>query len=951
MSTIKKLPTPGKNPLNNHIIDASQFKQKNGSLCADVNLPTCHLVILSPSFGCPGIFAKDEKIVLYVLADFNFYSVHQDKEEPDCLAERVINYHLKINKWKDGQQQKENSCIKDELLYAKGTAAGHITCTLLDYLHETKVEMPSGKTGTRTVTLPPERRIYSDEGKKDLIACIRDSTRDYYLRRNQKTPNPKDKPQPPAEPDQLKQRPDLPFLYKIELDTEGMQSNAKPVLDTLYDVAWFIVTEKRNAIEFGELQDLACEYVACDKSRELKPTKLFKVKDGKVDFSSFDEKSSIQAYHPFTISSKDHLNLGQLSDVHISARQAAFRQSPVHVFERGVEGAEGVLDKCKEPIGKIFNSSLESFSDMLIQMAQDKNLDAIVITGDLVDHAYNFNPNRDCSKVGTLWTYMNRSDPKNDSLYQPYIDNLAVLSLFKYCYDTYQKPIFLISGNHDNYKDIFGISPRVGSTKGALRGNSGLAADHNLTIFEACLMYGPAYHEYFKGNFQSPYADWFYHLFTPLTDYRVTYKDQCIVGLGWGDDEDIMNTGVFSADFTLYRSSESISDEQLELLNAAAQKGTQRVVCTHYPFVSYDVGLGITSNGSVNCNDVLETVDLYSQGTFKKNRAEAYQMLQDKQFHYTLSGHSHRSGLYSGDLKHQMGRKNYEVTGKEIPLSPMPLKTQSCNMIVSGCSGPVGVQNNYESLDTGLGSFGLDYPSGNHITLTPGSEKIKRVIPQDSTAKPRFAVSMDYLDIMGREVSLGTLGKIVGSQNMADQEGKAGAFTSIESNADGTSYTFTLNPKLPKQQFIKSIHIVMYDAAPNNFKAYKLDVSPTVGSGVMGVLDGKKANNFKESVLATSGKKTPTFLAITFNDSLSGTQGYTQYNFDSPWTYPIEFIDKKIVVEQALRRERELDNYQIAREVALVNGYVIRRHPDNGELPDFGWYNKTFDFKYPGKIK
>ena len=935
MSEIKDLPTPGKNPLNNHTIDLNQCTVKNGTVKADVNLTTCHLVILSPSFGCPGVFESDEKIVLYALADFNFYSVQQDKDDPDCLTERVINYHLKINKWSDGQQQKENSCIEDKLLYTKGTAAKNITCTLMDYLHERKV--PAGKGGSTTI--PPDRRIYADKEKTDLVACIRKSTRDYYLRINQVPPNPKDDPKPPEEPGELKQRPPLPFLYKIELDTKGMQP--KPVPDTLYDISWIILTEKRNAIEFGELQDLACEYIACDKSRELKPEYLYKVTDGKINFAEQDKSSPIQSYHPFIVSNKDKLNFGHLSDVHISARQVAFRESKACVFEGGVLTDTSCVSG--EPIGKLFNSSLESFSDMLKTMMTDDEIHAIVITGDLVDHAYNFNPAAKYSKPGELWTLMERSNPDNQKHYQPYIDNLAVLSLFKHCYDIYKKPIFLITGNHDNYKDIFAISPRVGSEKGIVRGNSGLPADHNLTIYEACLMYGPKYHEYFNGNFQAPYADWFHHLFTPLTDYRFTFKQQSVVGLGWGDSEEILNTGIFSLDMTLYRAAESVSDKQLELINAASkegQEGSQRLICSHFPFVSYDVSLGITTQGSVNCNDWLETVDLYSQGTFKKNRADVYQLLHDKKFHYTLSGHSHRSGVYAGSMHTSYGRKNFIVNGKEIPHDATEnLSSTQCNMIVSGCSGPIGVQNNYtDPTKKGLGSFGLDYPSGNSVNFT--NNTIKRIIPKAPTAKPRFAVALDYLDIMGRESSLLTVGKLVGSRN-----GKAGVFESIVSDPTGSTFTFTLNRELPEEKFIESINIVAY--VGGKFKAYSMSLK---GSSVL-VASVEDADALVEKVIAQN-KSVKTFLALTFNQALANTVGYKQYNFDSPWTYPIEIVDRQAEMKKMLEAGGggELSDDEIEQQVKMVSGYELRRHSKFGEIPNFGWYNETFSYNYPGKL-
>jgi hypothetical protein len=82
----------------------------------------------------------------------------------------------------------------------------------------------------------------------------------------------------------------------------------------------------------------------------------------------------------------------------------------------------------------------------------------------------------------------------------------------------WRKPIFLIAGNHENYADIYAISPRTKGTlsdkakeepgSGWRRANEGVPADHNLSIYEACLMYGPDYSYWSKNpNFEKEYAD------------------------------------------------------------------------------------------------------------------------------------------------------------------------------------------------------------------------------------------------------------------------------------------------------------------------------------------------------------------------------------------------------------------------------------------------------------
>jgi hypothetical protein len=890
-------------------------KSSDGILFFDFKLHTCHATILSPSFGSPGVFEPGKPITLYVLADERFYTAHQKDE--NSFAEKVINFHLKITPWNSTKK------LEDKLIYPKGSASSHITCTYLSDLRPHK-----GADGEQ---LPAEIRIRNKEQK--LVACIRESTRDYYINGSAVGAETADK-------DGVI-KPARPFLFQIDLKPDGMNEEIKP--DVFYDCAWFINNEHPHTSDeaFCELQDLDCRQFAKEKSPKLLPKSLLKVKEGKVDFAHFDDASPIQAFHPFMVSSKPHLNIGQLSDVHISSRQATFRKSGVRVLE-GLNSTP--------TIGELVNTTLDSFSDMLKQMANDATIDAIVITGDLIDYNHNLMPPPEIANAGTLWDMLHHDKHPKEELYPRYLDSLVIFSLLKSYYDKpkWNKPIFLISGNHENYQDMYGISPRIGdsfpgvSNKGIKRANPGVPADHNLTIYEACLMYGPDFGWYSKTtNFKKTYADWFYRIFTPLTDYRFTFQKQSIVALGWGDDESIMNLSALGSDTTLYRATNSVSNAQLELINEAAAAGTQRLICTHYPFASYDVNHCLGKEGKINCNDLLPEFDHFSQGTFKKNRAAVYKLVADSKFHFTLSGHSHRAGIYAGSFENGQ-RPTYTVHGHEIPLdaAPMPGKDK-CNMVVSGCSGPIGTQNHYATLEEkGLGGWGLDYPSGNHLSLAPGSETIKRIIPKNtSTAKPRFAVALDYMDIIGRE----------------DDKDHHGVFTSIVSDATGACFTFTVNENLPATHFIKEIALVAY-----------LDDSPKVGRVYPMALLAKgervfeaKLEEASKRVVATkltpsSANKfaVPTLFRVTFNTALSGLTGYTQYNFDTPWTYPIEIVDRKAEMRKMLEAggRGDLTANEIEQQVNLVSGYELKRHQKFGEVPDFKWYNKNFGYGFPHTI-
>ena len=142
-------------------------KVKDGKTVLNYDIPTCHVTILSPSFGSPGVFEPGKPITLYVLTDKDF--LDQYNKDPKYLAEKIINFHLKITPWKPCKG------LEDKLLYAKDTASSHITCTFLGDLRGKTVHTPGPGGGTRTY-IPPETRI--KHNKEKLVACIRESTRD-----------------------------------------------------------------------------------------------------------------------------------------------------------------------------------------------------------------------------------------------------------------------------------------------------------------------------------------------------------------------------------------------------------------------------------------------------------------------------------------------------------------------------------------------------------------------------------------------------------------------------------------------------------------------------------------------------------------------------------------------------------------------------------------------------
>ncbi|XXQ52314.1 hypothetical protein ACA040_000956 [Xenophilus aerolatus] len=112
-----------------------------------------------------------------------------------------------------------------------------------------------------------------------------------------------------------------------------------------------------------------------------------------------------------------------------------------------------------------------------------------------------------------------------------------------------------------------------------------------MTIYEACLAYGPTYGQALTGyNFDGGQFDWFYALFTPLADVVYAYgakpeeksgagASQVIAALGWGVNENFKNLWDTKAlskigvdrqgAGILPRATESFSADQLKLVTQA----------------------------------------------------------------------------------------------------------------------------------------------------------------------------------------------------------------------------------------------------------------------------------------------------------------------------------------------------------------------------------------------
>ena len=418
-------------------------------------------------------------------------------------------------------------------------------------------------------------------------------------------------------------------------------------------------------------------------------------------------------------------------------------------------------------------------------------------------------------------------------------------------------------------------------------------------------------------------------MFTPFTDYHVEHVSQSFIGLGWGDDEDILSN--FGGG-TLPRTPTTVSKEQWELVEAATQSGKEAVLFTHFTFASYATHIPLGASGKIGCSPGSSGYSHFEEGSFKQRRYAMYKLLADKKIKYTLSGHSHRFGLYEPlkleEWEDMSGNVNasLHVKGHLPGSNGLTPAFDGCRIITGACGGPIAVQNHYEKKHVGLNSCGLDAPSGVRLTVN-GAEKIEIVRATNATAQPRFAVALDYLDIIG----------IKPPPDGSGRHDKKGVFTRFESSSDDGAFVVTVNRNLPdvnEKSLFESIALHVY--LDGNWRKYGLTTIPheTDRKQFTAALDEDDHDDFHSEVL--SEKDAVVFLVSTVNNGIRSQAGYAHYNYDSPWIYRVK-IEKKTwdrgYGEEATKEPR--------------GGYQIFRHGKHGEIPDFKWYKKNFKKLYP----
>ena len=386
---------------------------------------------------------------------------------------------------------------------------------------------------------------------------------------------------------------------------------------------------------------------------------------------------------------------------------------------------------------------------------------------------------------------------------------------------------------------------------------------------------------------------------------------------------------------------------------ALARKG-QKVFCSHFTLVNYDTEVPLGRSGRVGFRD--QNYSPYEHGTTKSGREILHgQWLASNRFQLTLSGHSHRVGLYQAayvpphqPFMAQAGNNAYLQLGASMnsanepahlrtvgyhPEDPQTNKVAWGNrtrVFVTASAGPIPKQN----LQGEMSGQGMEYPSAGKIIFADNTPRISLVKPTTTPAKPRFCVACDYIDIMKG-----------GFWEYFRATGKSGEF-------ELKIHWEKIHPRLPetaKERLIKDVTfwlvsgIDITEVAMATKSRHGDDLRLTFDSDLQTQIEF-----YGQSLGAI-------FISLKFNEAhIKTLPGFKDYDYTSPWNIQVGIYDNwgREVNATEKKEPNILDKAisltgitQASKDTAK---WIILRHKENGEVPDHKWWAKEWqnEFKY-----
>lgn len=682
------------------------------------------------------------------------------------------------------------------------------------------------------------------------------------------------------------------------------------------------------------------------RGQDRRGTHEFALAADGVDYAKVNPDRPIVAYHPLYVypaGALREMTYGHVSDLHINARQRLLQRSPARVIDATSGQSES------PPLGSLVSVFDSSFQSIIRNM--HGKIDALLVGGDVIEHVDNAYPYGDPASAARLkdanaadiWALVDIGEDYERN-YQAYVDLIAFFTTIRhYCATT---PAFVVSGNHDCYKAkrLYGISPRVLELA---KGNPGVPADHNLTFYEAILLFGKSWAKVSIWPLMSEkHLEWFFAVLTPFSDFRLELPTQNLVGLQWGGHESRINLEYLvrsgGQDWGhLGRAHDAVSENQLALLRPDAAAKGKTVLMTHFTLVSYKDEIACGEKPVHGKVDVGGTVlhrlrkglpySDYDLGTFEQGRAALYRFVASRErCAAVITGHSHRKGLHSlgeisSDNCHPTEAHALRTKSDYIADAASKIRDRT-PILVSDCAGPLPRLN----LEGEFAAHGSDAPSGTLMTVSPAGavtkiEVVPSAVPQ---ARPRLAVALDYLHVMARQV----FDKI-----------EVHPFERTKAETAHHEITFTFHEKLPNE-VAGCLDVVLFGRPTLEYGWRKivLERSTTGFKSGRDKPDGSEAEpaQLTLAVPESQAREFYEWLALSPRSGRFVSIGFAKttyfdkvYDTRSRWNFPVEAKPSLVFTIPEADWATDRQSYEIIPREA---GKVVRP-----ETPNFTWRRRA----------